>query len=158
MFADQIFETLDGFRFGDVEFHRRFADVEIHLARRAADVAEIGVGHFARAVHDAAHDGDLHAFEMRGGGFDSRGRGLQIEKRASAAWAGHIIGLENPRPGGLQDVVGKRSDCPGPRRLVASGPLAFALHENGVADSVAKQRADVGRRGEQGGEEIWQPR
>ena len=63
--ADQILEAIDGFRFGNVEFHRGLADVEIHLAGRAADVAEIGVGHFAGAVHDAAHDGDLHALEMR---------------------------------------------------------------------------------------------
>ena len=47
------------------------ADVEVDLAGRAADVAEVRVGHFARAVHDAAHDGDLHALEMLGARFDA---------------------------------------------------------------------------------------
>jgi len=35
------------------EFDRLFADVKIDLAGRAADIPEIGVGHFAGAVHDA---------------------------------------------------------------------------------------------------------
>src|SRR5437588_4945911 len=28
-------------------------------------VSEVRVGHFSRPVHDATHDGDLHALEMR---------------------------------------------------------------------------------------------
>ena len=75
-----------------------------------------------------------------GRGFDARGGGLQIEERAPAARAGDVIGLENARAGGLQDVVGQAQRLPG---------RFFALHENGVADAVAEQRADVGRRGEQ---------
>ena len=43
-----------------------FADVEVDLAGRAADVAEIGVGHFAGAVDDAAHDGNFDPFQMLG--------------------------------------------------------------------------------------------
>ena len=98
MFANQILQSIDGFRFGNIEFHRRLADVEIHLARRAADVAEIGVRHFARAVHDAAHDRDLHALEMQRGGFDRGGGGLQIEERPAAGRASDVVGLENPVP------------------------------------------------------------
>ena len=98
---------------GMLNFTACLADVEIDLARRAADVAEIGVGHFAGAVHDAAHDGDLHALEMRGRGFDFRGRGLEIEERAAAARAGHVVGLENARrrrPAGCC----RRGAAPGP--------------------------------------------
>src|SRR4029453_1250635 len=33
MFADQVFQPIDCFRFRDVEFQRRLADAEVHLAR-----------------------------------------------------------------------------------------------------------------------------
>src|SRR6478609_9632678 len=81
---DEVLQPLDGFVLRDVELHGLLADVEIDLPRGAADVAEIGVRHFAGAVHDAAHDRDLHAFEMHGGGFDARRRFLEIEERATA--------------------------------------------------------------------------
>ena len=99
--------------FGNVEFHRRLADVEVDLAGRAADVAEIGVGHFAGAVDDAAHDGDLHALEVVGRGLDAGGGGLEIEERAAAGGAGDVIGLENAAAGRLQDVVGEPERCAG---------------------------------------------
>ena len=79
MLADQIFEPIHCFCFGNVEFHRSFADVKIHFTRCAANITKIGVGHFARPVHNATHDRDLHAFEMRGRLFDFRRRGLQVE-------------------------------------------------------------------------------
>ena len=139
MLANQIFESIDGFCFGNVEFHRGLADVEIDFAGRAADVAEIGVGHFAGPIDDASHDGDLHAFQMQGGCFNFRGRGLQIEQRSSAGWAGHIISFENPRAGRLQNVVGQTERLS--RRFLA-------LNQNRVADAVAEQRADVGGSGE----------
>src|SRR6516165_9020730 len=94
--ANQVFESIDGFGFGNIKFHRGLADVEIHFSRRAADVAEIRVGHFAGTVHNATHDGDLYTFQMQGGRFDFRCGGLQIEKSPSAGWAGYIISLENP--------------------------------------------------------------
>ena len=36
MLADQILQPLHRFHFGNVEFHRRFADVKIHLRQRVA--------------------------------------------------------------------------------------------------------------------------
>jgi hypothetical protein len=33
MLADQIFQPIDRFRFGEIEFQRRLADAEVHLAR-----------------------------------------------------------------------------------------------------------------------------
>src|SRR5574341_1129971 len=35
----------------------RLAHVQVDLAGRAADIAEVGIGHFARAIDDTAHDG-----------------------------------------------------------------------------------------------------
>ena len=81
------------------------ADVKIHFSRGAADVAEIRVRHLAGTIHDAAHDGDLHALEMRSGRFDFRGRRLEIEERPSATWAGDIVRLEDPGAGCLENVV-----------------------------------------------------
>jgi hypothetical protein len=94
VFADEVDEAVDGFGFGDVEFDGLLPDVEIDLSRRATDVTEIGVGHFAGAIHDATHDRDLHAFEMLRAVFDAGGDGLEIEKRAPARWARDVIGFE----------------------------------------------------------------
>ena len=128
MLADQIFESIDGFCFGNVEFHCGLADVEVHFAGRAADVAEVRIGHFAGTVHDASHDRDLYAFQVQGGCFDFRRRGLQIEQRPSARRARDIISFEDSRAGCLQNVVGQSERLS--RRFLA-------LHQNRVADAVA---------------------
>jgi hypothetical protein len=65
MLANQIFQPIYRFRFRNVEFQWCLANVKIHLARRAANVAEIGVGHFSGTVCDATHDRNLHAIEVR---------------------------------------------------------------------------------------------
>src|SRR5438309_716784 len=62
--ADEGYQALVGFSFGHGFFDDFFAHVQVDLARRAADVAKVGIGHFAGAVHHAAHDGDLHAFQV----------------------------------------------------------------------------------------------
>ena len=54
--------------------------------------------------------------------------------------AGDVIGLENARAGRLQNVVTQTQRLPG---------RFFALDQNRVADSIAKQRADVGGGDEQ---------
>ena len=41
MLADQIFQPIYCFGLGNIEFDRRFADVEFHFAGRAANVSEI---------------------------------------------------------------------------------------------------------------------
>src|SRR5216683_90847 len=58
--ANEIDQTLVGLRLRHGFFDDLFAHVQVDVAWRAADVAEVGVGHLARAVDDAAHDGDLH--------------------------------------------------------------------------------------------------
>ena len=55
---DQVDQPLHRFSFRDVELHRCLADVEVDLVRRTADITEIGIGHFAGPIDDAAHDGD----------------------------------------------------------------------------------------------------
>ena len=50
VFADQILQPIHRFGSGILNFTAVFADVEIHLARRTADVAKIGVRHLARPV------------------------------------------------------------------------------------------------------------
>ena len=76
-------------------------------------------------------------FKCDGRGFDPRGRGLQIEERPSTGRAGDIVGLENPGAGRLQNIVAQAQGLT--RRFLA-------LDQNGVADSVAEERADVRRR------------
>ena len=145
MFANQILQSFNRFGLGNVELHRRLADVKIHFPGRAADVTEIRIGHFAGAVHDASHDRDLHSLQVDGRGFDPRGRGLQIEERPAAGRAGDIVGLENPGASRLENVVRQAQGLAGP---------VLALHQNGVADAVAKERADVRRGGQEGGQKF----
>ena len=135
VFADEVYEAIDGLGLGDVEFYGCLADIEVDLAGGAADIAEVGIGHFAGAVYDAAHDGDFHTFEVARSDFDSRGGFLEIEKGAAAAWAGDIVGFENADTSGLKGVVGYAERLAGSR---------FALHEHGIADAVAEKGADVG--------------
>jgi len=128
--ANEINETFDGFDFGDVELDRPFADIKIDLAGRAADIAEIGIGHFAGAVHDATHDRDLHAFQMGRAFFDPGGDGLEIEQGSSAGRAGDVVGLETPATSRLEDIVSKSE------RLSRTG---FATDQDGVADPIRQQ-------------------
>ena len=99
--ALEILQAFNGFCLGNIELHRRFPDVEIHFPGRPADVTKVCIGHFPGAVHDAAHDGDLHPFEMRRGGLDASGRGLEIKERAAARWAGYVIRFEGAAAGSL---------------------------------------------------------
>ena len=135
MFADEVDEAVYGLGLGDVEFYGGLANVEVHLAGGAADIAEVGVGHFAGAVYYAAHDGDFHAFEVTGGGFDAGGGFLEVEQCAATAWAGDIVGFENADACGLEDVVGDAERLAG---------CLFALDDDCVADAVAEQGAYVG--------------
>ena len=105
MFLDEVHEAFHGVGFGDVELDGRLTDVEIYFIRRAADVAEIGIRHFAGAVHDAAHDGDLHALEMFRARLDARGDGLQVKQCAPATRTRDVISLERAATGGLKNVV-----------------------------------------------------
>jgi hypothetical protein len=140
--ADQVDETIDGLGLRDVEFDCGFTDVEIDLTWCAADVAEIGIRHFARAIDDAAHDGDFDAFEMFGAVFDAGGDRLEVKEGAAAAGAGHVVGLEAPAAGGLEDIEGQAQALSRP---------GFFTDEDGVADAVGEQGSEDDGRSEQGG-------
>ena len=76
-----------------------FFPVEGYLAKAFAHVAVVGIGHFSRAVHDAAHDGYDHVLEARGGLFDPVKGLFQVVQRAAATGAGNVFRLvEGERP------------------------------------------------------------
>ena len=85
VFADEVDEAVYGFGVGDVEFYGCLADIEIHFAGGSDDIAEVGIRHFAGAVHDAAHGGDFHAFEVAGGGFEASCGFLEVEQSKGSA-------------------------------------------------------------------------
>ena len=104
MFADQIYQPVNGFRFGNVELDCRLSDVKVDLPRRAADIPKIGISHFSGAIHNAAHDRNLHSFKMLRPRLNPGCDGLQIEECPAAGWARDVICLERPAPSGLQDI------------------------------------------------------
>src|SRR6185369_2181055 len=64
MFFDQIHQPFDSFGLGNVELDCGFADVKIDFVGGAAHIAKIGISHFAGAIYNATHDGDLNAFQV----------------------------------------------------------------------------------------------
>ena len=73
VFLDELDEFLYGFSLRNVKLHWRFVDVEIDFIRRTTDVAEVGVCHFPRTIHNTSHDGDTYALEVASGGTDFLG-------------------------------------------------------------------------------------
>ena len=65
---NQVEQFVDGFGFGNVLFDALLAAVETDFSACRTYVAVVGVGHFARAVDDAAHDGNLQSFQVGRGG------------------------------------------------------------------------------------------
>ena len=134
MLADEVHQSLDGFVFGNVEAHWLLADIEVDLVRCPADVAEIGVCHFTRPIHDAAHDGDLHPLEVIGAGLDACGDRLKIEERAAAARAGDVVSLEGSASGGLQNVEGQSQGLSG---------TGFRAHQDCVTNAIGQQGSQI---------------
>jgi hypothetical protein len=113
-------------------FDALLADVEVHLTGRAADVAEVGIGHLAGAIDDAAHDRNLDALEMAGLALNALRRLLQIEKRPAAGGAGDELGLREAHPCSLQQIEGQ----PSLGRIVEPARGAYEL--DGIAHSIAE--------------------
>lgn len=145
MFFYQVDETLHGFAFRNIEFHRFFAHVEINLRRCASHIAEVRIGHFTRAVDDTAHHGDPHSLEVTGGGADFLGGGLEIEERAPAGWAGDVVRFENAGAGGLENIIGQTEGLAG---------RGLATDEDRIANAIAEKGTDVLGSGKQCLEEI----
>src|SRR5436190_4538952 len=126
---DKFFVRVD---LRDVVFDAFFPDVEIDFSRSAADVAEIGIGHFAGSVDDATHDGDLHALEMTGLLADALRRRLQIEECAATAWTRDEFGFRNSRPRALQDIEGQ---------FRGANRIEFGFDADQIAVAVAQEAA-----------------
>jgi hypothetical protein len=77
MVLDELDETFVGFCFRNALLDKLFANVEVHSARPADDVAEVGISHFTGAIHDTPHDCDLHTGQMLCPGADARRSGLK---------------------------------------------------------------------------------
>mmetsp|Transcript_18965 Transcript_18965/g.48520 ORF Transcript_18965/g.48520 Transcript_18965/m.48520 type:complete len:498 (+) Transcript_18965:325-1818(+) len=122
----------------DGTLHDRFADIEVDLARRAADVAEVGVGHLAGAVDDAAHDRDRDAGQVARALGDLRCHLLQVEERAAAAGARDELRLHRPHARALQQAERRRA-----QRREREGIRLRRLHEDAIAEAVAEEAADL---------------
>ena len=92
---------------GDIAFDDVFALVERDFAGATAYIAVIGVGHFTRAVDNAAHNANFDAFEVVGVVSNQGGGFLQIEQGAPARWAGYVFGFGDAGARGLQDAEGR---------------------------------------------------
>ena len=122
----------------DAPLHHLLPDVEVNLAGRASDVAEIRVGHLARTVHDAAHDRDGHAGEVPGALGDGGGHLLQVEERAAAGRARDVLRLGVAHARALEEAEGGAAEVVELRGGV--------LDEDAVAEAVAEQAANLGAR------------
>src|SRR5262245_14598823 len=89
---DEVDEPIHGLGLGDVALDALVTDVEVDAPRAAADVAEVGVGHLSRPVHDAPHDRDLELLQVPQASLDALRRRLQVELRAAAGGAGDEVG------------------------------------------------------------------
>ena len=98
------------------------AAVEGYFALAHAHVAVVGVGHFAGAVDDAAHNADFDALEVVGALANHGGSLLQVEERAAAAGAANVFGLAHAGAGRLQDAEAQLVEA-----IDGSEPLLLGL-------------------------------
>lgn len=105
MFFDELDKFIDGIDLRNIIFNTFFSYVKINLTWGAADVAEIGVCHFARAVNDATHDGDGDADEVICFGSDGLGGFFEVEEGAAAGWTSDEFCFGYTMLGGLEDGI-----------------------------------------------------
>ena len=77
----QLYKTFYGLAFGYAFQDTCPVFVEVDFALSGANVAIVGVGHFAGAIYDAPHDGYFQSFQMRSCGFYAGDGCLQVVKR-----------------------------------------------------------------------------
>ena len=109
--------------------HAGLADVEVNFSGRAADVAEVGVGHFAGAVDDTTHDRELHSFDVSRLRADELGGRLKVEQGAAATGSGDELGLGGAGAGALKDIIGEGSRPHG---------IGFGFNADQIAEPIAK--------------------
>ena len=103
-FFNEVHQFLDGVLFGDILLHSRLALEQGNAAGATAHVAEVGVRHLARAVHDAAHDADGNVGEVAKASLDLAHDLLDVVQGTSAARAADKVRLAAAAVGGLQNV------------------------------------------------------
>ena len=101
MLLDQVNEPIHGLCLRDIELDWLLADIKIDFSWRPTDITKISICHFAGAIDDTTHDGNLDARQMPGALLDPCGDRLQVEEGSPTGRTGHIIGFEGPTTGGL---------------------------------------------------------
>jgi len=86
---------LKGFLLPDIFAYDFLASVQVNRAGAGAYVPIVGVGHFAWAVDDAAHNGDFEAFEVACTSPDAGRDFFQVEEGASTRRASDVIRAHN---------------------------------------------------------------
>src|SRR5204863_2831381 len=64
IFLQQVDQFIDSDIAVHVSLHDLLSLIQGDLSGTTAHITKIRIGHFAGAIYNATHDGDLHAFEM----------------------------------------------------------------------------------------------
>ena len=137
MLAYQADEASHCFFLRNIKFHRFSSHVEIDLSGSPPDVAEISISHFSGAVDDTPYHRNPNTLEMPGSLADLLSGRLKVKQRATAAGAGHIVGLENPSSCSLEDIVTDAEALSG---------SVLSLNNDSVSYPITEKRADISRR------------
>ena len=138
---DEVDEAVEGLVGGDVVLNTGFADVKVDFVGSSSDVAEVGVGHFSRAVDDTTHDGDGDAFEVVGFSSDALGDALEVKEGASTTGAGDKFGFGDPCSCSLKYVVGKRYSLFEVRLVFNGDEVANAVTEKVAREDTTFEKA-----------------
>ena len=141
---DEVEQMGHGLFFRYVFFYAFTSAVKTDTAAGGAYVAIVGIGHFARPVYDAAHDGDFQSRQVCGGGLYAGYGGLQVIKRTAAAGAADVFRAGCAYAGCLQNAEGGLVN-----HLVADRAVRRGVKQHeAVSQSVNKERATVSRGGQ----------
>ena len=100
----QLQQALDSLFLGDVLLNTLLAAVERNLSTCSTHIAIIGIGHFAGAVNNTAHDTNLQALEVSCSSLYARQGSLQVIHCTATTGTGNILGLAYARTGSLQNT------------------------------------------------------
>mmetsp|Transcript_6634 Transcript_6634/g.20058 ORF Transcript_6634/g.20058 Transcript_6634/m.20058 type:complete len:528 (+) Transcript_6634:76-1659(+) len=131
MLLEQLDELPHRVLLRDAAAHHLLAHVQVDLARQAAHVAKVCVRHLAGAVDDAAHHRDGHARQVARRLSDMLRHLLQVEQRAAAAGARHVLRLDAAHAAALQQ--------PERRAHHVLGAEPLRLEHRAIAQAVAQQ-------------------
>ena len=93
MFFYQCQQSLYGLLLWDIALDDLCAAIEGDLARSCSDVAEIGICHLARTIHDATHYCDFQPVEVSRCCLYFCQSLLQVEECSAATGAGYVLDM-----------------------------------------------------------------